>query len=132
MSFLLCSPSPSPYRPLPPPISLFLPLSPSPSPFLPPSFSPFLSPLLSLFLPPSPFLSLPLPHTPSLWAHLCRRRVNLEDLLATFDLPYADLAGELWGRGRGAEVLQGEGTLQRMVVPAPHLGERELLPEEIM
>lgn len=45
----------------------------------------------------------------------------------TFDLPHADLAGEL--RGGRAASLQGEGTVQRLLVAvaAPHLGEGELL-----
>lgn len=43
----------------------------------------------------------------------------------TFDLAHADLAGELGGGG--AVSLQREGTVQRLLVAAPHLGEGELL-----
>lgn len=60
-------------------------------------------------------------------AHLGHDGVDLQDLLLTFDLPHADLAGEL--RGSGGASLQGEGTVQGLLVTAPHLGEGELLVE---
>lgn len=57
--------------------------------------------------------------------HLSHGGVDLQDLLVTFDLAHADLAGELGGGG--AVSLQREGTVQRLLVAAPHLGEGELL-----
>lgn len=53
-------------------------------------------------------------------------RVDLQYLLLAFDLPDADLAGEL---RRGVAVsLQREGTLQGTLVTGPHLRKGELLP----
>lgn len=60
--------------------------------------------------------------------HLRHGRVDLQDLLVTFDLANADLAGELGGGG--AVALQAEGTVQGLLVAAPHLGEGELLGAE--
>lgn len=57
--------------------------------------------------------------------HLSHGRVDLQGLLVTFDLAHADLAGELGGGG--AAPLQGEGTEQRLLVAAPHLGKGQLL-----
>lgn len=57
--------------------------------------------------------------------HLGHGRVDLQDLLVTVNLANADFAGELGGGG--AVSLQGEGTVQGLLVAAPHLGERELL-----
>lgn len=57
--------------------------------------------------------------------HLGQSRVDLQDLLVAFDLAHADFAGEL--RGGGAVSLQREGTVQGLLVAAPHLGEGELL-----
>lgn len=57
--------------------------------------------------------------------HLGHGRVDLQDLLMTVDLANADFARELGGGG--AVSLQGEGTVQGLLVAAPHLGERELL-----
>lgn len=51
--------------------------------------------------------------------HLCHQCVNLEDLLVPFDLTHADLAGQL--RGAGAVSLQGEGTMQGLLVAAPYM-----------
>lgn len=51
--------------------------------------------------------------------------VDLQDLLVTFDLAHADLAGEL--RGADIEALQREGTVQRLLVTAPYMREGELL-----
>lgn len=59
--------------------------------------------------------------------HLSHGRVDLQDLLVTFDLAHADLAGELGGGG--ASSLQGEAAEQRLLVAAPHLREGELLQE---
>lgn len=57
--------------------------------------------------------------------HLSHGRVDLQDLLMTVDLANADFAGELGGGG--AVSLQGEGTVQGLLVAAPHLREGELL-----
>jgi len=57
--------------------------------------------------------------------HLGHGRVDLQNLLLTFDLAHADFAGELGGGG--AESLQREGTVQGLLVAAPHLREGELL-----
>ncbi|TNN58370.1 hypothetical protein EYF80_031433 [Liparis tanakae] len=57
--------------------------------------------------------------------HLGHGRVDLQNLLVTFDLAHADFAGELGGGG--AESLQREGTVQGLLVAAPHLREGELL-----
>lgn len=57
--------------------------------------------------------------------HLGHGRVDLQDLLMTVDLANADFAGELGGGGGVS--LQGEGTVQGLLVAAPHLGKRELL-----
>lgn len=57
--------------------------------------------------------------------YLGHGRVDLQNLLVAFDLAHADFAGELGG-GR-AESLQGEGTVQGLLVAAPHLREGELL-----
>lgn len=57
--------------------------------------------------------------------HLGHGGVDLQDLLVTFDLSHDDLAAELCGGA--AASLQGEGTVQRLLVAAPHLGEGELL-----
>lgn len=59
-------------------------------------------------------------------AHLANSCVNLQNLFMAFDLPHADFAGELGGGW--AVSLQGEGTVQRLLVAAPHLGEGEFLP----
>lgn len=57
--------------------------------------------------------------------HLGHRRVDLQNLLVAFDLAHADFAGELGG-GRAVS-LQREGTVQGLLVAAPHLGEGEFL-----
>lgn len=57
--------------------------------------------------------------------HLSHGRVDLQNLLVTFDLAHAEFAGELTGGGAGS--LQGEGTVQGLLVAAPHLGEGEFL-----
>lgn len=57
--------------------------------------------------------------------HLGHRCVHLQNLLVTFDLAHADLAGELGGGG--AVSFQREGTVQGLLVAAPHLGEGEFL-----
>lgn len=58
-------------------------------------------------------------------SHLGHGRVDLQNLLVTFDLANADFAGEQGGGG--AVSLQTEGTVQGLLVAAPHLGEGELL-----
>lgn len=67
------------------------------------------------------------PHTES-QAHLRHGRIDLQNLLMTFDLAHADLAGELGGGG--AVSLQGEGTVQGLLVAAPHLGKGKFLHGE--
>ena len=57
--------------------------------------------------------------------HLGHSRVDLQYLLMAFDLAHADFAGELGGGW--AVSLQGEGTVQGLLVAAPHLGEGEFL-----
>lgn len=57
--------------------------------------------------------------------HLGHGRVDLQDLFVTFDLSHADFAGELGGSG--AVSLQLEGTVQGLLVAAPHLREGEFL-----
>jgi len=56
--------------------------------------------------------------------------VDLQELLMTFDLPHTDLAGELGGWG--AMSLQREGTVHRLLVTIPHLGEGEFLQQRGM
>lgn len=77
--------------------------------------------------PPPPPSTLPhLPQAPAAAEpHLGHSRVDLQNLLMAFDLPHADFAGELGG-GRAVS-LQREGTVQGLLVAAPHLGEGELL-----
>lgn len=79
-----------------------------------------MSPSLPSHLPPSP----PAAAEP----HLGHSRVDLQNLLVAFDLTHADFAGELGG-GRAVS-LQREGTVQGLLVAAPHLGEGELLRGE--
>ncbi len=67
----------------------------------------------------------PLPPPAAAEPHLGHSRVDLQNLLVAFDLAHADFAGELGG-GRAVS-LQREGTVQGLLVAAPHLGEGELL-----
>lgn len=60
--------------------------------------------------------------------HLGHRSVDLQNLLVTFDLSHADFAGELGG-GRAVS-LQPKGTVQGLLVAAPHLREGEFLSRQ--
>lgn len=60
--------------------------------------------------------------------HLSHSRIDLQNLLMAFDLAHADFAGELGGDR--AVSLQREGTVQGLLVAAPHLGEGEFLRRE--
>lgn len=60
--------------------------------------------------------------------HLGHSCVDLQNLLMAFDLAHTDFTGEL--RGGRVVSLQGEGTVQGLLVAAPYLRKGEFLKRQ--